>query len=97
MGEYYARTASGELIGPYDTTADCDRELAAANSESGYTACTCRDCMDVAISTHISHPELCLLCKDAGCEPDNGDCQRDDAYDSEVIPGESPDPDWMNP
>lgn len=55
--------------------------------------------MDVSISTHIHTPELCLLCKDAGCEPNNGECQRDDAYgaEDEVIPGESPDPDWMNP
>ena len=80
-GEHYARTASGELIGPYDTVAECDRELAASNSESGYTHCACRDCMDVSISNRIDTPELCLLCKDAGCEPDNGECQREDAYD----------------
>jgi hypothetical protein len=74
------RTASGELIGPYDTVAELDAELADANAQSGYTACACRDCMDVSISNRIDTPELCLLCKGAGCEPNNGECQRDDAY-----------------
>jgi hypothetical protein len=78
--ENYGRTASGELIGPYDTVAELDAELEASNSESGYTYCACRDCMDVSISTRIDTPELCLLCKDAGCEPNNGECCRDDAY-----------------
>lgn len=44
---------------------------------SGYTDCACRDCFDVAISNDVARPELCLLCKDAGCEPNNGQCQRD--------------------
>jgi hypothetical protein len=80
-GEHYGRTANGELIGPYDSAAERNREVTAANSESGYTACACRDCMDVSISNHIHTPELCLLCRGAGCEPDNGECQRGDAYD----------------
>lgn len=100
-GEHYGRTASGELIGPYDTVVELSAELADSNESSGYTHCACRDCMEVSISTHIHTPELCLLCKDAGCEPNNGECQRDDAYgtadDDFTIPGESPDPDWMNP
>ena len=99
-GEHYGRTANGALIGPYDTAAERNREVTAANRESGYTHCACRDCMDVAISARISHPELCLLCKDAGCDATGeSECNRDDAYatEDEVIPGESPDPHWMNP
>ena len=82
-GEHYGRTANGELIGPYDTVVELSAELAASDSDSGYTYCACRDCMDVSISTHIHTPELCLLCKGAGCEPNNGDCERDDAYGNE--------------
>lgn len=58
---------------------------------SGYTACACRDCMDIAITGDDRKPALCLLCKDAGCEISYGkymggtgefsaECQRDDAY-----------------
>jgi hypothetical protein len=93
--ENYGRTASGELIGPYDTVAELDAELADANAQSGYTACACRDCMDVSISNRIDTPELCLLCKGAGCEPNNGECQRDDAYGNDTA--EDRDPNWMNP
>lgn len=32
-GEHYARTDSGELIGPYDTVDECERERLAANAE----------------------------------------------------------------
>lgn len=99
MPEHYGRTANGQLIGPYATAFERNTEVDAANNESGYTYCACRDCGDVAISTHIHTPELCLLCKDAGCEANNGDCERDDAYglDAYDIPGESPDPNEMNP
>lgn len=48
---------------------------------SGYTQCACRDCFDLSISDDVNHPELCLLCKDAGCTPNDGECERDDAYD----------------
>jgi hypothetical protein len=50
---------------------------------SGYTRCACRDCMDLAISSDTSKPELCLLCKDAGCD-DSGqsECAREDGYDA---------------
>jgi hypothetical protein len=71
--------------------------LAKKAAESGYTHCACRDCMDVAISSDVSKPALCLLCKGAGCEPfapDSADynalpghmreCQRDDAYSDDV-------------
>lgn len=48
---------------------------------SGYTHCACRDCFDVAVSNDMGNPDLCLLCKDAGCERDGGsECQRVDAY-----------------
>lgn len=60
---------------------------------SGYTHCACRDCMDVAVSSDVSKPELCGLCEEAGCEPwktsdvptgtwygTSFECQRDDAY-----------------
>jgi hypothetical protein len=47
---------------------------------SGYTHCACRDCFDVTISNDMTRPDLCGLCAEAGCEPNNGECQRDDAY-----------------
>jgi hypothetical protein len=47
---------------------------------SGYTNCACRDCFDIAVSDDTSRPELCQLCEEAGCEPDHGECQREDAY-----------------
>jgi hypothetical protein len=50
---------------------------------SGLTNCACRDCGDVSISSDTRHPELCLLCKDAGCKPNNGECQRQDAPDTD--------------
>ena len=50
-------------------------------SQSGYTACACRDCFDVAISDDMAHPELCGDCEDAGCDADGeSECERDDAY-----------------
>lgn len=64
--------------------------------ESGYVPCACRDCMDIAISSDISKPALCLLCKGAECEISYGkfmggttslslECQREDAYGVDVI------------
>jgi hypothetical protein len=47
---------------------------------SGYTDCACRDCFDLAVSADTTKPELCLLCKDAGCTPNDGGCEREDAY-----------------
>jgi hypothetical protein len=58
---------------------------------SGYTACACRDCMDIAISSVYNgrrlQPVLCQDCEDAGCvnadvnmDGYQYDCQRDDAY-----------------
>lgn len=49
---------------------------------SGYTGCACRDCFDVAISSDMTRPELCNLCREAGCDgTGKSDCERDDAYD----------------
>jgi hypothetical protein len=53
---------------------------------SGYTDCACRDCFDIAVSSDMSRPELCLLCKDAGCAANDGECQRADAYGDENEP-----------
>lgn len=44
----------------------------------GYTDCSCRDCFDVAIGEQGK--ALCGDCEDAGCEANDGECQRDDAY-----------------
>lgn len=66
---------------------------------SGYTPCACRDCMDIAMSSDMTKPELCSECKDAGCEAYPAalavvdyaitpatcfDCQRDDAYSDNI-------------
>lgn len=39
-------------------------------SQSGYTSCLCRDCMEIAVSNDIEAPEMCAECHKAGCEPD---------------------------
>lgn len=49
---------------------------------SGYIACSCRDCCDIAI-TSGDGPVLCADCKEAGCEVNNGECRREDAYGTE--------------
>ncbi|MBY8859288.1 hypothetical protein K7711_22650 [Nocardia sp. CA2R105] len=48
-------------------------------AESGYTWCGCRDCFEIVIGP-MDRPELCSDCQEAGCEIDNGECQRADAY-----------------
>lgn len=64
-------------------------------SQSGYTPCACRDCMDTTVSSDMTSPELCPECADAGCvaiAPYNEgiqfcstyECQRDDAYGDSV-------------
>lgn len=63
------------------------------STQSGWTCCACRDCMDIAMSSDVSRPELCSDCKEADCEPHNAqaaeetsqpswvfECQREDAY-----------------
>lgn len=67
----------------------------AVASQSGYTACACRDCMDTTVSSDVTKPELCAECTEAGCEPypvalasidhlvtpaSVFECQRADAY-----------------
>jgi hypothetical protein len=44
---------------------------------SGYVDCGCRDCFDIAIGEPGA---LCNDCEAAGCEANNGECQRSDAY-----------------
>ena len=58
----------------------------AKHKTSGYVDCACRDCFDIAIASagDIVGTVLCSECKDAGCEADDGECQRDDAYGDEV-------------
>lgn len=53
----------------------------------GYVDCACRDCFDIAIGK--VGEALCLDCEEAGCEANDGECQRTDAYGSEEEePGE---------
>ena len=46
---------------------------------SGYTYCACRDCFEVTVSDDTDNPDLCLSCKEAGCEPGK-ECQGPHAY-----------------
>lgn len=48
-------------------------------AEEGYSRCRCRDCMEIAISNDIAHPDFCWECEEAGCTGE-GDCCREDAY-----------------
>lgn len=53
-------------------------------NNSGYHACACRDCFDIAIGLDSDGtPSMCHDCEAAGCEKDEGECQRDDAYGAE--------------
>jgi hypothetical protein len=65
---------------PHKVLAAMPAGAAHAASRSGYTACACRDCFDTAMSKNVKRPELCNDCKAAGCEANNGECQRADAY-----------------
>ena len=38
-------------------------------SDSGYTHCSCRDCMDVCLTADDGGWTLCWECLDAGCTP----------------------------
>ena len=44
----------------------------------GYCDCACCDCFDTAIGK--AGKALCSECDEAGCEANDGECQRDDAY-----------------
>jgi hypothetical protein len=59
---------------------------------NGYTHCACRGCFDITISADATTPDLCGLCEQAGCEPDNGECQRANAYH-----GDTDNPDGADP
>ncbi|MFI1920518.1 hypothetical protein [Nocardia sp. NPDC020380] len=48
-------------------------------SDSGYQWCGCRDCFDIVVGM-VNTLSLCELCEDAGCEIQDGECQREDAY-----------------
>jgi hypothetical protein len=61
-------------------------------SNSGYTHCACRDCMDTTVSGDQAQLELCTECQEAGCTPiapynervqfcTTYECQRTDAYE----------------
>jgi hypothetical protein len=55
---------------------------------SGYCDCACRDCFEIAISSvgDIVGTVLCYECKEAGCEAQDSDCQREDiGYDGSEI------------
>lgn len=47
---------------------------------SCYRWCGCRDCFDIVVGTATT-TTLCDDCTTAGCEIDNGECQRFDAYE----------------
>lgn len=51
------------------------------SKESGYTACACRDCFDIAIG--IAGEAMCNDCEEAGCEAGEHECCRSDAYGCE--------------
>lgn len=48
---------------------------------SGYRACACRDCMEIAIGDEGA---LCHACEDAACDPDD-ECCADGAYGEDGV------------
>jgi hypothetical protein len=51
---------------------------------SGYCACACRDCFEIAIANEgEENVTLCNECEDAGCEPNEGDCCVEGRYTNE--------------
>lgn len=52
-----------------------------SNVKSGYTECACPDCMEIAVSNDMAHPDMCSDCKDAGCTGE-GECWCTEAYES---------------
>lgn len=45
---------------------------------SGYVDCACRDCFDIAIGD--LGEAMCSDCEESGCEANDGECERSDAY-----------------
>jgi len=55
---------------------------------SGYTACACPDCMAIAVAGDDEQRSLCRACEEAGCSPDDGECQAPHAYcDGDEVEG----------
>lgn len=58
---------------------------ATLSGDSGYRACACRDCMEIAIGEG-KRPAYCHACESAGCPDYQGmrgmsqECQVDNAY-----------------
>ena len=51
-------------------------------TQSGYTPCKCRDCMEIAISNDMANPDYCHDCE-GNCGPENTlstECQAPHAY-----------------
>jgi len=48
---------------------------------SGYTDCSCRDCFEIAIGKRGI--ALCHACAAAECEPNDGECCREDLGDED--------------
>ena len=51
-------------------------------TQSGYTPCKCRDCMEIAISNDVTNPDYCNACE-GECGPENtlsSECQAEGAY-----------------
>jgi len=51
-------------------------------TQSGYTPCKCRDCMEIAVSNDVTKPDFCNACE-GECGPDNTlstECQAEGAY-----------------
>jgi len=54
-------------------------------TESGYTYCGCRDCLETVVSDDMANPDLCDDCAAAGCSlgnEDGGECCNPEAYGS---------------
>lgn len=48
---------------------------------SGYVACACRDCFDIAIASSNDKPTLCADCREAGCDvTGQSECERENIY-----------------
>ncbi|APB01695.1 hypothetical protein [Nocardia seriolae] len=61
------------------TTGDGQPAGGPAVRGSGYQWCGCRDCFDTVVGT-VGTLTLCDGCAEAGCEIQDGECQREDAY-----------------
>jgi hypothetical protein len=57
---------------------------------SGYVFCACRDCMELAITSH-GEPVLCHECNTSGCIAGaEQECQAPGAYGGDEIESKSP-------